>query len=206
MRQTKRYPRHCRWRDVVDIRAFKAQPHAVCLVDGLPRVARAATLRDVVMSCFELAQATGEFEMPSSGVSLCPDAAPLWRTSATRCDVNVGCWKGGPAAVGQSHRWATWWVMDGGNDTHPLRANDATASLNDQVQIVESGLDVIVPGHGVASFRCNLTGDGKGMASMNHAPGKKCWCCDDGSSLRPANAVAPTPRWGAFVRCVSPER
>ena len=66
--------------------------------------------------------------------------------------------------------------MDGGNDTHPLRAIDATALLNDQIQAVESRLHVIVPGHGVARFRCHLTGDGKKMASMNHAPGKKCWC------------------------------
>ena len=69
--------------------------------------------------------------------------------------------------------------MDGGDDT--LRAIDATASLNDQVQVVESGLEVIVPGHGVARFRCHLTGDGKGMASRTHAPCEKCWCCDDGS-------------------------
>ena len=147
--------------------------------------------------------------MPSCGeipVVLCPDATPLWRTSATRCDVYVGCWKGGPAAAGQPHHWATWWVMDGGDDTHPLRAMDDTASLNAQVQAVESALDILVPGRGVARFRCHITGDGKGMGSMNHAPGKKCWCCDDASSLQPTNAVAPTPRWGAFVRCVPPNR
>ena len=48
--------------------------------------------------------------------------------------------------------------------------------------------------------------DGKGMASMNHAPRKKCWCSDDASSLQPTNAVAATPRWGALVRCVPPSR
>ena len=41
---------------------------------------------------------------------------------------------------------------------------------------------------------------------MNHAPGKKCWCYDDASSLQPANAVAPTPWWGAFLRCVPSNR
>ena len=72
--------------------------------------------------------------------------------------------------------------MDGGDDTPPFRAMDDTASLNAQVQAVESALDILVPGHGVAQLRCHITGDGKGMASMNHAPGKKCWCCDDASS------------------------
>ena len=70
--------------------AYKAQPHVVRPAEGWPHVPAAATLRDVVMSCLELAQATGEFEMPSSGVIpviLCPDATPLWRTSATRCAV-----------------------------------------------------------------------------------------------------------------------
>ena len=62
--------------------------------------------------------------------------------------------------------------MDGGNDTHPLWEIDDTASLNARVQAVESALDILVPGHGVARFRCHITGDGKGMASMNHAPGK----------------------------------
>ena len=213
MGQTKRYPRHCCWRNVVDMRAqltaYKAQPHVVRPAEGRQRVAAAATLWDVVMSCLELPQATGEFEMPSSGVIpvvLCPNATPLWGTSATWCDVYVGCWKGVPAAASQPHHWATWWVLDGGDGTHPLGAIDATASLNDQVEAVESGLDVIVSGHGVARFRCHLTRDGKGMASMNHTPGKKCCCCDDGSSLETANAVAPTPQWGAFVRCVSLER
>ena len=197
------YPRHCCWRDVADMRgqltAYHAQPLFVKPAEGQPRVAAAATLRDVVMSCLELAQATEELEMPSCGeipVVLCPDATLLWRTSATRCDVYVGCWKGGPAAAGQPHQRATWWVMDGGDDTHPLRAINDTASLNAQVQAVESALDILVPGHGVARFRCHITGDAKGMAPMKHAPGKKCWCCDDASSLQPTNAVAPTPRRG----------
>ena len=45
--------------------------------------------------------------VPSCGeipVVLCLDATPLWRTSAMRCDVYVGCWKGGPAAAGQRRR------------------------------------------------------------------------------------------------------
>ena len=96
--------------------------------------------------------------------------------------------------------------MDGGDDTHPLQAIDDTASLNAHVQAVESAPDILVPGHLVAPFRCHMTRDGKGMASMNHAPGKKCWCCDDASSLQPTSAVAPTPRWGAFVRCVPQDR
>ena len=213
VRQTKRYPRHCRWQVVVDMRgelaAYQARPHVVRPAKGRPRVAAAASLRDLVLPWLELARATGAFKMLSSAeipMILCPYATPLWRASSTQCDVYVGCWKGGFAAEGQPHHWATWRVMDGGNYTHPLRAIDATASLNDQVQAVESALDIIVPGHGVARFRCHLTGDGKGMASMNHAPSKTCRCCDDGSSLQLANVVPPTPQWVAFLHCVPPHR
>ena len=55
------------------------------------------------MSWLELAQATGEFKMLLSGeilVTMCPYATPLWRTSSMRCDVYMGCWKGGCAAAG----------------------------------------------------------------------------------------------------------
>ena len=97
VQQTMRYPRHCRWQDVANMRGQLTAYHAQRLVgkpaEGRPRVAGAATLRDVVMSCLEPAQATGEFEMPSCGeipLVLCLDATPLWRTSATRCDVCVG--------------------------------------------------------------------------------------------------------------------
>ena len=99
--------------------AYQAQPHVVCPAEGRPCVAATATLWDVVMSWLELAQATRGFKMLSSGeilVILCPHATPLWHTSSTRCDVYVGCWKGSYAAAGQPHHWATWWVMDGGDN------------------------------------------------------------------------------------------
>ena len=44
------------------------------------------------------------------------------------------------------------------------------------------------------------------MASLNDVPGKKCWCCDDASSLQPAKAVGPAPHCGAFLCCVPPHR
>ena len=143
--------------------------------------------------------------MPSCGeipVVLCPEATPLWRTSATQCGVYVGCWTRGRTVARQPHHWAKWWVMDKGDNTHPLREFNDTAALNAQVQAVESPLGILVPGHGVAWFRCHIKGGGKLMASMNHAPSNKCRCCDDASPLQPTNAVAPTPRWGPFVRCV----
>ena len=89
---------------------------------------------------------------------------------------------------------------------HPLLAKDATAAT----QSTRVGLGHHCPGTWsgtlFGAFGCDATGDGKGMASMNHAPRKRCWCCDDASSLQPANAVAPTPRWGAFLRGVPPHR
>ena len=49
-----------------ELAAYQAQPHFVRLAEGRPCVAATATLRDVVMSWLELAQATGEFKMLSS--------------------------------------------------------------------------------------------------------------------------------------------
>ena len=92
---------------------------------------------------------------------------------APRFDVYAGRWEGGPAAAGQPRRWATWWVIDGGDGTHPLRAIDASASLDDQVQAVELALDIIVPGHGVACFRSHLTRDGKRVAVMSRSIARK---------------------------------
>ena len=66
-----------------ELTAYKAQPPVVCLVEGQSFVAAGATFRDVVMSCLELAQATAEFGIPSSGVILailCPNATPFWET------------------------------------------------------------------------------------------------------------------------------
>ena len=58
--------------------------------------------------------------------------------------------------------------MDGGDNMHPLRATDATASLNDELQEVELTLDIVVPEHGVAHFTSHLVGDGK--IDGNHEP------------------------------------
>ena len=106
----------------------------------------------------------------------------------------------GPRIIGQ--RGGAWTVATTGT----LFVQLMPPPRRYQIQAVEPGLDAIVPGHGVAHFRCHLTGDGEGMASMNYTRGKKCWCCDDSSSSQPANAVARAPRWGGLVRCVSPER
>ena len=81
-----------------ELAAYQAQPHVVRPVEGRPCVATMATLRHVVMSWLELAQASGEFKMLSSGeilVTLCPHATALCRTTSTRCAVYVGFWKGG---------------------------------------------------------------------------------------------------------------
>ena len=120
------------------------------------------------MSCLELAHATGEFEMPipqGQPGYMCPDAKPLWRTIATRWDVYVWYLEGGLAAASHPHCWPTCCVTDNVDDTLPLRATNANASLNDQVQAMEL---CTVPGHGVARFTCHSTRDSKGMPSMNH--------------------------------------
>ena len=43
-------------------------------------------------------------------IMICADAAPLWQSSATKCDVHVTIWSTGVAAAGDVRRWATWWM------------------------------------------------------------------------------------------------
>jgi hypothetical protein len=89
-------------------------------------------------------------------------------------------------ACGKPRNWATWWIVDGGDDADTLRCVDNRAKLNSQVVTVEQQLRVPFAGgvvhtmaygkqwcgydRGVEVF---LTGDGKAMVSMNFMEGKQ---------------------------------
>ena len=49
-----------------------------------------------------------------------------------------------------------------------------------------------------------LTGDGKGMQAMGGA-GSKCWFCKDPNGIVEQMGVKSNSRWGAFLRCVTPD-
>jgi len=69
-------------------------------------------------------------------------------------------------ASGTPSNWATWWIMDGGDDADSLRAVDNKAGLNGAVQqLVQEGIPL---GRGeVPPVRPILTGDGKAMLASN---------------------------------------
>ena len=72
-------------------------------------------------------------------VIISTDATRFFRTSATRADVFVDCW-GDLTLVSQPSRWATWFVMDGSDDTMAMAAFASQALLNDQIATVQQDL------------------------------------------------------------------
>lgn len=72
----------------------------------------------------------------------------------------------GIGASGKPSNWATWWIMDGGDDADSLRAADRRGALNQAVeQLVESRI-CLQPGE-LPPVRPMLTGDGKAMLASN---------------------------------------
>ena len=142
---------------------------------------------------------------PEVWVIVCPDATPLWKTSATKCDVFVHIWggeEGGVRAAGHTARWSMWWALDGPDDGGCLRAMDETCNLNDQLVALEEE-DIVIQGQR-AKFWGFLTGDGKLMRCTNQGSGEgeSCWSCDTPDSLVPSDEVLDNVRWGAFLRRV----
>ena len=136
-------------------------------------------------------------------IIICAHATPLWQTSATKCDIHVTVWLEGVAAAGDVRRWATWWALDGPDDTHCLRAVDTKANLNEDVLDVLSTMDVWHLGNHIPSV-CALTGDGKAMLSANYHKGKWWLGYQCIYSLARANFVRAQCRWGSFLRAIGP--
>ena len=61
---------------------------------------------------------------------ICADAIPLWQMSATKCDVHVTIWAEGVATARDVRQRATWWALDGPDDTQCLRAIETKGGLN----------------------------------------------------------------------------
>ena len=170
------------------------------------RSAAVCPLLEVVQSQLTLSRTCGTANIPRQDrllIIICADATPLWQTSATKCDIHVTVWSKGVAAAGDMRRWATWWALDGPDDTHCLRAIDTKANLNQDVLDVLSTVDVWHLGNRIPSV-CALTGDGKAMLSANYHKGK-CWVgCHCIDSLARAKSVPAQCRWGSFLRAIGP--
>ena len=96
------------------------------------RSAAVCPLVQVVQSQFTLSRACGTFSVTRQDrvlVIIGADATPLWQTSATKCNVHVTIWSEGVAAAGDVRHSATWWTLDGPEDTHCLRAIDIKGTL-----------------------------------------------------------------------------
>ena len=163
------------------------------------RSAAVCPLLEVVQSQLTLSRACGTFHIPRQDrllIVICANATSQWQTSATKWDIHVTVWSQGVAAAGDVRRWATWWALDGPDDTHCLRAIDTKANLNQDVLDVLSTVDVWHLGNRIPSV-CALTGDGKAMLSANYHKGKwvGCHCID---SLARANLCTGPMQAGLF--------
>ena len=177
---------------------------------GKKRAAVAVSLADLVGEQVCLAQEQGVFTPPRGTnkipVLVCMDATPLWRAAATRCDVFVGVWPGGPASAGNPDNWVPWWVMDGSDDRGRLCAMDAEAGLNAQIEHLQSNCNVSLEDGTILGYEVGMTGDCKGMQVASYSPDGKCWSCDDHDTLEPVEGVNEQVRLGAFLRATPPPR
>ena len=185
---------------------YEATPVVVIGPGTKRRLGAFLSLTELVQHQVALAKKAGVLTVPSGWrripVIICVDTCPLWRTPATRADVFVGVWPGGPRAAGVPPNWATWWVMAGADDRAWLCGMDAAAGWNSQVEYLEANNNVVLENGQTIGFECFLTGDGKGMQVSNYSPVTKCWTCDDGDSLEPHDNVPPMARQGAFLRAL----
>ena len=126
------------------------------------RYAAVCPLVEVVQSQFTLTRACSTFSVTQQDrvlIIMCADATPLWQTSAMKCDVHVTIWSQGVAAASNVRRWATWWALDGPDETHCLQAIDTEGGLNQQILPT---CHVWHVGHRIPSV-CALKHDGKAM-------------------------------------------
>ena len=93
--------------------------------------------------------------------------------------------------------------MDGGYEQAFLRSLDISPNLNQEVMEVEEG--IVLFENQLLTCIAILTGDGKGMQAMGGA-GSKCTLCKDPNGIVEQKGVESSSRWGAFLRCVTPDR
>ena len=91
-------PRACRRSDLMRMRAmntpYKASPRAVHTETGRSRASAANKIHEVVTYQVNLAQRANAFNCVGNTllVVTSADATPLWKSSATMCDISVHCW------------------------------------------------------------------------------------------------------------------
>ena len=106
------------------------------------------SLTEFVQRQVALAQQAGVLTVPPGWrripVIICVNVCPLWRTSATRAEIFVGVWHGGPRDVGVLPNRAIWWVMGGAHDRAWLCGMDEATRLNSQVESLEANSNVVL--------------------------------------------------------------
>ena len=121
------------------------------------------------------------------------------------CGKHGSLYRGGGGAkyASKVKLWASWFCMDGWDEQAFLRSLDISTNLNQEVREVEE--DIVL--FQTQFFTCIviLTGDGKGMQAFGGV-GSKCWLCKDPNGIVEQIGVESTSRWGAFLRCVTPDR
>ena len=177
---------------------------AVVSETGAPRALASNKLAEVVNHQISLSQAAKTFKThgPDIIVVLSADATPLWKASATRCDISVHCWQQ-PSDAGAPNLWPIWWAMGGGDDTHFMLAMDKAHDLNGQVQDLCHNCDIVWEGK-TLGFKCVITGDGNNMHAGNPSSKSKCWICEEDNSLAFfVGDMKGGVRWGAYLRCIA---
>ena len=165
IRQMYRLPRACRKKDLNAARQqhtpYWCTTRAAVSETGAPRASASNKLAEVVNHQISLSQAATTFKTygPDIIVVLSADASPLWKASATRCDICVHCWQQ-PSDAGAPNLWPIWWAMWGGDDTQFMLAMDKAHDLNGQVQDLCHNCDIVWEGK-TLGFKCVITGMGK---------------------------------------------
>ena len=110
---------------------------------------------------------------------------------------------GGAKYASKVKLWASWFCMDGGEERAFLRSLDVSANLKQEVNDVEE--DIVLFQNQFLTCIVTLTGDEKGTEAMGGAA-SKCSFCKDPNAIVEQMGVESTSRWGAFWRCVTPDR
>ena len=171
---------------------------------GRNRAAAHVPLPSIVHTAISILRVIGK--PPPSGVAIVVisvDATSLWKASSTRADVWLNVWGGGAKYASKVKLWASWFCMHGGDEQAFLRSLDISVKLNQEVRDMEE--DVVLFQNQFLTCIVLLTADGKGMQAMGGA-GSKCWLCKDPNGIVKQTAPESTSIWGAFSRCVTPDR
>ena len=130
------------------------------------------------------------------------DGTNVWQAQAARGDVLLYT-AAGHLPSRRSSSWASWFALNGRDDTSGLLALDAAADLNGSIRQVQDQLTLPDSQGGNQGCLCFLTGDGKAMAGMHAAAGKRCWLCEEAvhapAALGVQSQIAPHCRYGTFL-------